>query len=88
MIMKYNDHQECASCGQAVMFMQGTSNIWVIANVYVNCDHEERECRRCLGYGRRWDRIEHWHESCYEESGKPYGVTEFRKTKVVKKNEQ
>lgn len=88
MLMKYNDNQECTSCGRSVMFTQGTSNIWVLANVYVDCDHSEKECARCLGYGRRWDRLEHWHEVCYEGEGKPYGETEFRKTKVVTKREQ
>jgi ssDNA-binding Zn-finger/Zn-ribbon topoisomerase 1 len=88
MIMKYNDLQECASCGKPVQFAQGTSNIWVIANVYVDCDHTDHVCRLCLGYGRRWDRIEHWHEACYDEDQKPYGETEFRKTKVVSKSVQ
>lgn len=88
MIMKYNDLQECASCKKSVQFTQGTSNIWVIANVYVDCDHYDSICRLCLGYGRRWDRIEHWHEACYEADSRPYGDTEFRKTKVVSKNVQ
>jgi len=86
MIMRYNDLQECVSCGENITFLQATSNIWVVANVYVDCDHSDPVCRLCLGYGRRWDRIEHWHEDCYGNAGKPYGDTEFRKTKVVGKN--
>ena len=88
MIMKYNDQQPCSHCGERVMFVHSTSNIWVIANVYVDCDHHwDSICRLCLGYGRKWDHIEHWHEACYKEAGRPYGETEFRKTKVVRKSE-
>lgn len=88
MLMKYNDLESCASCADPVLFVQSTDNLWVIANVYSVCGHEQEPCRFCRGTGRRWDRIEHWHPQCYEQSGFPYGEATFRKTKVVRKNDR
>ncbi|MGH9101781.1 MAG: hypothetical protein ACRDYD_02180 [Acidimicrobiales bacterium] len=48
----------CALCGQRVKFAARAQLRQVIANVYVD---------------GTWDRVEHFHAECYEESGQPYG---------------
>lgn len=48
----------CAACGQPVKFTAKMRTQQVIANVYVD---------------GRWDRVEHYHASCYLDAGQPYG---------------
>ena len=48
----------CTSCGKPVKFSAKVKTRQVIANVYVN---------------QSWDRVEHYHEECYEQVGEPYG---------------
>lgn len=48
----------CAACGLPVKFKAKLRLTQVIANVYVD---------------GHWDRVEHYHSSCYETVGRPYG---------------
>ena len=48
----------CSHCGAPVKFVARAQLRQVIANVY-----EEGV----------WNRVEHFHANCYEESGEPYG---------------
>jgi hypothetical protein len=48
----------CVHCVQPVKFAARTHERQVIANVYVQ---------------GRWDRVEHYHEPCYDAAGAPYG---------------
>jgi hypothetical protein len=48
----------CAACGLPVKFAARTHPRQVIANIYIDGS---------------WDRVEHYHERCYEEAGEPYG---------------
>jgi hypothetical protein len=48
----------CERCGEQVKFVARSKERQVIANVYVDA---------------RWDRVEHYHDGCYEEAGEPYG---------------
>ena len=48
----------CAHCGEPIKFRARIRAYQVICNVYVK---------------GRWDRVEHYHEQCYEEAGTPYG---------------
>jgi len=48
----------CAHCRNQVKFAAKQNRMQVIANVYVK---------------GRWDRVEHFHDACYLEVGKPYG---------------
>lgn len=48
----------CAKCHEIVKFMTREQTHQIIANVYTN---------------GKWDRVEHWHEKCYEEDSEPYG---------------
>jgi hypothetical protein len=48
----------CAACGQPVRFAAKLGLRQVIANVYVD---------------GRWDRVEHFHDECYDDHGAPYG---------------
>ncbi len=52
---------ECVHCGERVKFQAKMRHKQVICNVYV---------------GRRWDRVEHFHESCYTEADLPHGVVD------------
>lgn len=49
---------DCAHCGDPVKFAARHQRRQVIANVYVD---------------GRWDRVEHFHEDCYDAAGSPYG---------------
>lgn len=49
---------ECVRCGERVKFQAKLRNQQVICNVYVD---------------GRWNRVEHFHASCYQEAGHPYG---------------
>lgn len=48
----------CAKCGEPVKFKAKLRLMQVIANVYVN---------------GAWNRVEHYHDTCYENAGRPYG---------------
>jgi len=50
---------ECTHCGERVKFQAKVRSQQVICNVYVD---------------GRWNRVEHFHTQCYEESGQPYGA--------------
>jgi Ser-tRNA(Ala) deacylase AlaX len=49
----------CAGCGEPVKFTAKVRHLQVIANVYVD---------------GKWNRVEHFHEHCYENAGEPYGA--------------
>lgn len=49
---------DCAHCGERVKFQAKVRNRQVIANVYVR---------------GRWDRVEHFHSTCYDDAGQPHG---------------
>ena len=48
----------CAHCNEAVKFAAKVHKMQVIANVYVD---------------GRWNRVEHFHDECYETASAPYG---------------
>jgi hypothetical protein len=48
----------CVHCALPVKFAAKLHKLQVIANVYVD---------------GRWDRVEHFHEECYDEATTPYG---------------
>ncbi|SHE38861.1 hypothetical protein SAMN02745225_00475 [Ferrithrix thermotolerans DSM 19514] len=48
----------CASCGQAIRFSMKAPTHQIIANVYEN---------------GVWNRVEHFHDTCYLSAGLPYG---------------
>jgi hypothetical protein len=48
----------CARCGAPVKFVARAQLRQVIANVYTD---------------GAWERVEHYHEDCYDEAGQPYG---------------
>ncbi|HEX5265438.1 MAG TPA: hypothetical protein VFW24_01575 [Acidimicrobiales bacterium] len=49
----------CAHCGAPVKFMARAQLKQVIANVYM---------------AGVWDRVEHFHEPCYDTAGAPHGM--------------
>jgi hypothetical protein len=49
---------ECSTCGERVKFQAKIKAQQVICNVYVR---------------GRWDRVEHFHLECYQQTGEPYG---------------
>jgi hypothetical protein len=48
----------CVRCGERVKFAARSQARQVIANVYDD---------------NRWQRVEHFHASCYDDAGHPYG---------------
>ena len=50
----------CAICDEPVKFVAKLQGRQVIANVYAD---------------GKWDRVEHFHAECYEQSDSPYGKT-------------
>ena len=48
----------CSHCDQQVKFAAKLNRLQVIANVYVD---------------GRWNRVEHFHDECYDLAGEPYG---------------
>ena len=48
----------CTHCGEPVKFAARHQRRQVIANVYVDS---------------HWERVEHFHEDCYDAAGSPYG---------------
>ena len=51
----------CRHCSQQVKFAAKMHRYQVIANVYVD---------------GRWDRVEHFHQECYDEACEPHGTAE------------
>jgi len=49
---------ECVGCGDRVKFQAKVKAQQVICNVYLD---------------GRWDRVEHFHQECYERAGEPHG---------------
>lgn len=49
---------ECSYCEERVKFRARERHQQVICNVYID---------------GAWDRVEHFHEPCYAEAGKPFG---------------
>ena len=52
---------DCSHCGERVKFQAKVRNKQVICNIYV---------------GGKWNRVEHFHQACYEEAGSPFGEAE------------
>lgn len=52
------DTENCAHCGEPLRFRAKIRLKKVICNVYKR---------------GRWNRVEHFHDSCYAKAGKPYG---------------
>lgn len=51
--------RDCASCGERIKFRAARKAFQVICNVYLD---------------GKWDRVEHYHQECYERAGHPYGT--------------
>ncbi|MCB0994835.1 MAG: hypothetical protein KDB21_07075 [Acidimicrobiales bacterium] len=49
---------ECSCCEKAIKFRARERLQQVICNVYID---------------GKWDRVEHFHDECYDEAGAPYG---------------
>jgi hypothetical protein len=49
---------ECAHCGERVKFQAKVRGFQVICNVYTDGN---------------WERVEHYHDQCYQDVGQPYG---------------
>lgn len=67
---------ECVHCGERVKFQAKVRHKQAICNVYV---------------GGHWDRVEHYHDDCYEQAGEPHGevdLTPVAKTRRHKPTEQ
>ena len=52
---------DCSHCGERVKFQAKVRNKQVICNIYVS---------------GKWNRVEHFHQACYEEAGSPFGEAE------------
>ncbi len=52
---------DCAHCEKQVKFRARQRDLQVICNVYVE---------------GRWDRVEHFHEACYDAAGEPHGAAD------------
>lgn len=50
--------ERCDHCGEHIKFRARHKQNRVICNVYV---------------GDRWDRVEHYHDHCYQNAGEPHG---------------
>ncbi|HVM52585.1 MAG TPA: hypothetical protein VM262_05265 [Acidimicrobiales bacterium] len=55
----------CVHCEQQVKFAARLHKLQVIANVYVD---------------GRWNRVEHFHDECYEQADTPYGPADSSNT--------
>ena len=64
---------DCSKCKEKIIFTPPGKEHWVLANVY-----------KGRGQKRKWDHLEHFHESCYSEAGLPYGLAPYKKTKIVR----
>ena len=49
----------CAGCGELIKFRAKVLAYQIICNVYVK---------------NKWDRVEHYHEECYEAADSPFGA--------------
>lgn len=58
---------ECSHCGERVKFQAKMRHKQVICNIYVS---------------GKWDRVEHYHEDCYDQAKEPFG--EVDRTPQVK----
>jgi hypothetical protein len=52
------EHVICPHCGERVKFRAKRRSNKVICNVYVR---------------GKWDRVEHYHDTCYKAAGEPHG---------------
>lgn len=93
--MPMSAHEEdfCVGCGETISYTPPSGGRWVICNVYEPCTpcvtavkkgQTVKDCRRCQGRMTRWDRLEHWHTTCYDEAGEPYGKAPYRKPVISK----
>jgi hypothetical protein len=57
-LVEAGSDSSCQHCKLPVKFVAKLKGRQVIANVYVE---------------GRWDRVEHFHDSCYWDAGEPYG---------------
>lgn len=57
-LVEAGSNASCAHCGERLKFSSRTKARKVIANVYV---------------AGRWDRVEQFHDACYDDAGAPYG---------------
>ena len=84
-VMKISDDQmdDCARC--SVSITSDTDKRWIVANVYedccsaLTCAHDPK---------RRWNRLEHWHEDCYDLAAQPYGPPQVPKKKPRKQQSE
>lgn len=60
---------DCVFCRERVRFQAKARNRQAICNVYDN---------------GQWLRVEHYHEACYDDAGRPYGDPEMGRTSRVK----
>lgn len=85
-VLKITDEEmaDCARC--TVSITSDTNERWVVCNVYEDCCIIPL-CKRCLGVGRRWDRLDRYHEDCYDLADQPHGPpqTPQKKTKTKTK---
>lgn len=56
----------CVGCVKPIKWRAAKKQREVIANVYS---------------GKRWDRVEHWHEACYADAGSPHGAPDASKAR-------
>lgn len=50
----------CAQCGERIVYSARNRPRQVICNIYE---------------GDKWDRVEQYHFECYEQAGRPYGIS-------------
>ena len=48
----------CAHCGELIKFRAKIRAYQIICNIYVK---------------NKWDRVEHYHEECYDKADAPFG---------------
>jgi hypothetical protein len=60
----------CIGCDEPVKFAARHKAHRVIANIYV--DEHGNDLAHGVE-GGAWQRVEHWHEDCYERAGNPRG---------------
>lgn len=67
-----DDWPICVACGEYIKLYTGMVAPHRIARGE-RADTHQVICNIYVGRGkrRRWDRVEHWHESCFDEAGQP-----------------
>lgn len=55
------EHVLCPHCGERVKFQAKRRENKIICNVYVD---------------GKWNRVEHYHETCYVAAGEPHGIAD------------